>query len=164
MIMNNDFTLMLYNNTIKNIDNCVNIIENEKNVLKIMKYIKVIDENFGVTTASTTDDLMRNAIQSENRDLIVLSGYAHLLLAEQMKKQQYDIDDINIEINKAENLLNFANLGGNHPLLPRTMNLKRKVNWKAYIKLAVACFIILLLIIIIGVLYKFIEENEINIL
>lgn len=142
---------------------CVSVIEKEENISHFIKYIKLIDNQFGVSNNCSTNELMQSAINCENRDLIVLSGYAHLLLAELMTAQSYDVDDINKEINKAEALLDFANLGGNHPLLPRTMKLKRRVNWKSFLGLGISCAVLLILLLVIGFIYRFIIDNDINI-
>ncbi|OHS98755.1 hypothetical protein TRFO_08770 [Tritrichomonas foetus] len=159
--------LSMNNTTIEKLgsyNHCVALIEKETKIPNFIKYIKVIDQHFGVTPVSSTDDLMRSAIKSDNRDIIVLSGYAHMLLAEQMYQQNYDIEDINKEISKAEALLDFANLGGNHPLLPRTMKLKRRVNWKSYTKLVLTCIFILIAIILLGLGYRYVDMNDIDFL
>ncbi|KAK8890390.1 hypothetical protein M9Y10_035166 [Tritrichomonas musculus] len=142
---------------------CISIIKKETKIPQFFKYIKIIDNEFGVSQFATTEELMTSVVSKNNKKLTVLSGYAHLLLAEQMKKQDYDLVDINKEISKAEALLDFANLGGNSPLLPRAMKLKRRVNWKSFIDLVISCIIILLIIILIGLIYKFITSNDIDI-
>ncbi|KAH0790394.1 hypothetical protein GPJ56_005690 [Histomonas meleagridis] len=103
---------------------------------------------------------MDAALKVDNKDLIVLSGYAHLLLAEQMHKQGFDKKSINSQSSKAESLLYYANMGGNHPLLPRAMRLKRRVNWKSYTKLVVSCIALLAIILLVCYLYGYISNLD----
>ena len=142
------------------IDQCIEVIENETDVKRFHKIIGIIDSNFGVTSDPTTNELMDAAMKVGNRDLIVLSGYAHLLLAEQMYKKGFDKKSINKQLSKAEALLYYANMGGNHPLLPRAMRLKRRVNWKSYTKLVLSCIALLGIILLIGYLYRYISNLD----
>ena len=149
--------------SIGNFNQCISIIKKETNIPRFFKYIKIIDAEFGVSRFATTEELMESVVLLNNKELTVLSGYAHLLLAEQLKKQNYDLVDINKEISKAEALLDFANLGGNSPLLPRVMKLKRRVNWKSFTDLVISCVIMLSIIVLIGILYQYMTNNDIDI-
>lgn len=141
---------------------CISIIQKETKISQFFKYIKIIDAQFGVSRLSTTEELMESVVSVNDKQLTVLSGYAHLLLAEQLKMQNYDLSDINKEISKAEALLDFANLGGNSPLLPRVMKLKRRVNWKSFTDLVISSIVILLIIVLIGMIYQFVSNNDID--
>lgn len=149
--------------TIGTFSQCISIIKKEKNIPRFFKLIKIIDNEFGVSRFSSTKELMESVVLVNDKELTVLSGYAHLLLAEQLKAQNYDIIEINKEISKAEALLDFANLGGNSTLLPRVMRLKRRVNWKSFSDLVISCILILIIIVFIGLLIQYVNNSDIDI-
>jgi hypothetical protein len=122
--------------------------------------VKIIDNEMGADSAMGIKEYMKIASNFEKeKNFITFAGYSHLLLAEKMVEKKYSKEDINFELDKAVALLDLANRGGNHPLLPRAMKLKRKINLRSYIKLVISCVSIAGLILLSAGLYRFIMDN-----
>ena len=140
---------------------CVALIEREQIPVKLAKMVKIIDNEMGVDSAMDVNTYMQVAQHYENeKTLVTLAGYSHLLLAEKMVEKKYSKKDINFELDKACALLDLANRGGNHPYLPRAMKLKRKVNRVDFTKLIFAIILICIVILIIAWLSRFIYDNR----
>jgi hypothetical protein len=139
---------------------CISVLEQTANVSHLIRISHVIDSEFGSDSTATTESLMTRVIEVESKELTALSGYAHLLIAEQMNSQGFDKVSINRELEKAEALLDYAHLGGRHPWLPRAQRLKRRVNLRDYLKLGITIFSLLTLFIIIGIVYNFIQTSD----
>lgn len=142
------------------LEKCVAVLEQETRVPKFHKMIDVIDNQFDSKSSSDLNVLMRNVQVANDRSLAALSGYAHLLLAEQMYQQKFDKNSINKEIDKATALLDYAHLGGKHPWLPRAMKLKRKINCLDYIKLCSSVILLVIAIIGAGLTYRYIMDSD----
>ena len=144
----------------------VTVLENEREICNLTSLVEKVDCYFGIPTECDVNTLMNKIITDfkDERDMIVLSGYGHLLLAERLYQEKYNKKMINKQIKKAEALLDFANMGGRHPLLPRTMRLKRRVNWKAYSKLVITIMLLLILICFIAYLCGKIKNLDFDIL
>lgn len=144
-------------------DQCLAVLEQETRIPKLLRLCDAVDNEMGATSADTTNDLIDRAVATDCKPLTVLSGYAHLLAAEKMKEQGFKVDAINREIDKAEAMLSFANLGGRHPWLPRAQNLKRRVNLKAYVCLGVAVFGLMAVPVVSGIIYQLILSLDMDI-
>ena len=143
------------------LDKCLQLLENEKRPVKLSKIVNRIDHEFGADSAMDLKSYMDIASQFEDeKTLITLAGYSHLLLAENMVEKKYSKKDINFELDKACALLDLANRGGRHPYLPRAMRLKRKVNCISYTKLVISIVILLFVILIIAALSRFVIDNK----
>ena len=143
------------------IDKCLCLIENEKRPVKLSKIVNAIDHEFGAESSMDLKTYMTIASKYEDeKTLVTLAGYSHLILAERMVEKKYSKRDINFELDKACALLDLANRGGNHPYLPRAMKLKRKINCASYTKLIIAIIIFLIIVLIIAALSRFIIENQ----
>jgi hypothetical protein len=145
-------------------DQCISVLEQTTNVSRLIRISHVIDSEFGSDSTSTTAALMTRVLEVKSKELTALSGYAHLLIAEQMHSQDFDKSSINRELEKAEALLDYAHLGGRHPWLPRAQRLKRRVNLRDYVTLGIAIFSLLMLLLIVGVVYNFIQTSDISFL
>lgn len=142
---------------------CVAVLESEKRIPNLMKLCKTIDQQMNASSLCTADQLVDLAANYD-QPLIALSGYGHLLMAEQMRDRGFDVDSINREIDKAEAMLSLAHLGGNHPWLPRAQKLKRIVNLKSYTKLGISILGLLAVILLAGVVYRYICDHDIDVL
>jgi hypothetical protein len=146
---------------------CIAVLEQTTKVSQLIRISTVIDSEFGDGTASSaswlspTHDFMTRAVETNSKELCALSGYAHLLLAEKMHRQNFDKASINRELEKAEALLDFAHLGGRHPWLPRAQRLRRRLNLGDYLRLGGAVISILVLLIAIGGLYRYVRTSDI---
>ena len=143
------------------IDNCLELLEHEKRPVKLLKLVKVIDKELDSDSSMDLNTYMRNAVKHEDdKTLITLSGYSHLLLAERMYNLKYCKRDINKEIDKSCALLDLANRGGNHPYLPRAVKLKRKVNCASYTRLVLIVIFISFMILFIAWLSRYLYDNS----
>jgi len=125
---------------------CLAIIEKEKRPIKLLKVIKAIDAEFDAHFSDDLKTLMYKVVKDHDRTLITLAGYAHLLLAESMIGKKFSKEEINLELDKAIAILDVANRGGNHPLLPRAVSLKRRLNLRKYIRFCLTVIAILIFI------------------
>ena len=144
-------------------NDCIAVVEKESKIPNLLKVLSIIDSQFGVSSVCSTDELIDHALKTNCRQLTALSGYVHLIAAEKMREQGFDTDAMNREVEKAEALLSYANLGQNHPWLSRAKYLRRRVNWKAYGKLVLSVIELAALIIGIGFIARLIRNLDIDI-
>jgi hypothetical protein len=145
-------------------DNCLAVLEQSTRVPQLLRVSDVIDAEFGAHSASTTRALMEQVVQRDSKVLAALSGYAHLLIAERMAEQQFDKDSINREIDKAEALLSYTNLGGRHPWLPRAQRMRRRINLRDYLRLGVTVIELLAVILVAGAVYNLLRTLDFSFL
>jgi hypothetical protein len=141
---------------------CISVLENEHRISHLLRIADVIDQEFGVSSACDVGTLMPNVLKTDCKLLTIVSGYAHLLVAEHMNEQGFDKPSINREIDKAEALLDYAHLGGNHPWLPRAQWLKRRVNWREYLNLGFTIGKLLCVIVFCGMVYRFFSTSDVG--
>jgi hypothetical protein len=140
------------------------IVQNEHRIPELVRIASNIDEVIGVSGDCDRDTLMSVAVTVNYHPLLALSGFAHLVLAEHMHAEGCDLEPLNREIDKAESLLHYLRLGGNHPWLPRAQWLKRRVNWKDYLMLLLRVFMLLGLILFAAFSYRFFDSHDISFL
>lgn len=141
------------------------LLEQEKRPVKLRKLVRIVDNEMGAEFEENTDSMMRKAVKfEEDKTLITLAGYSHLLLAELMYDKKYPKDEINKEIDKACALLDLAHRGGRHPYLPRAMKLKRIVNLKDFVKLGISVVLLALVILFVAFIIGKISQGKLDFL
>lgn len=143
---------------------CYRLLEKETRPAKIARICSDVDHIFGANPAENVGSFMPKAVefyeQTQDKQIISLAGFSHLVLAEQMAKNGFAKEDINKEIDKACALIDMAKLGGRNPLLSRAVKLKRRINLKDYVKLGITTVLFACFIILVAYLYRKVMDNS----